>query len=353
MIWTGVFAACAAFVITWVAGIWFIPFLHKLKYGQTILDIGPKWHKEKKQGTPTMGGIMFIVAVFVSFICAVILYLALSPEGEREAAIGSITRLELMRSAAGLIMAVLFGFMGFLDDFIKVRKKQNEGLTVMQKIVIQVLIIAAYFATLYLSGDTDTSIMFPWGWSLDMGLLYYPVMGIIVVYLVNAVNLTDGIDGLCSSVTVVYMAAFAVISGIVGMYGHTLLAMCVAGGCIGFLMWNFPPAKVFMGDTGSMFLGGAVCALGIGCNAEVLMIIAAIVYILEALSVVIQVSVFKITKKIYHTTEGKRLFKMTPIHHHFELSKWSEIKIDFVFSFVGLVCGAIAVVLALVMYGKF
>lgn len=350
MIWTGVFAAVAAFVITWVAGIWFIPFLHKLKYGQTILDIGPKWHKEKKQGTPTMGGIMFIVAAFVSFICGVILHLALG-DSTGEEALDSVAKLELTRAAAGMIMAVLFGFMGFLDDFIKVRKKQNEGLTVMQKIVIQVLIIAAYFATLYLSGDTGTAITFPWGWQLDMGLLYYPFMGIVILYLVNAVNLTDGIDGLCSSVTVIYMAAFAVIAGVAGMGGHTLLAMCVAGGCIGFLMWNFPPAKVFMGDTGSMFLGGAVCALGVGCNAEVLMVLAAMVYILEALSVVIQVSVFKITKKINHTTEGKRLFKMTPIHHHFELSSWSEVKIDVVFSLVALVCGAGAVALALMMYG--
>ena len=343
MIWTNVLAALAAFLITWLAGIWFIPFLHRLKYGQTILDIGPKWHKEKKQGTPTMGGIMFIIAVLLSFaVGIVILYFS---NGGTAAAMQ-----ELIRSSAGLVLAILMGFMGFLDDFIKVSKKQNGGLSVMQKTVIQILIIAAYFATLYLSGDTSTTVTFPWGWQLDMGLLYYPVMGVAVYYIVNAVNLTDGIDGLCSSVTVVYMAAFAVISGFVGMFGHTLLSFCVAGGCIGFLMWNFPPAKVFMGDTGSMFLGGAVCALGIGCNAEVLMIIAALVYILEALSVVIQVTVFKITKKIYHTTEGKRLFKMTPIHHHFELSKWSEVKIDAVFSTVALICGGIAVVLGYFMF---
>ncbi len=347
MIWTSVFAACAAFAITWLVGIWFIPFLHKLKYGQTILDIGPRWHKEKKQGTPTMGGIMFIVAVFVSFICGMILYHALGR--------GDLTnpsdKQELIRSSAGLMLAVMMGFMGFLDDFIKVRKKQNEGLTVMQKTVFQILIIAAYLATLYLSGDTSTVVVFPWGWQLDLGLLYYPLIGVAIYYIVNAVNLTDGVDGLCSSVTVVYMAAFAAVAGIISAHGHMLLAMCVAGGCIGFLVWNFPPAKVFMGDTGSMFLGGAVCAMGIGCNAEVLMIIAAIVFILEALSVVIQVSVFKITKKIYHTTEGKRLFKMTPIHHHFELSKWSETKIDVVFSLVGAIAGAITVVLAFYMFG--
>ncbi len=348
MIWTSVFAACAAFALTWLAGKWFIPFLHKLKYGQTILDIGPRWHKEKKQGTPTMGGIMFIIAAFVSFICGMILFHALGGVDLSN----PVNMQELIRSSAGLMLAVMMGFMGFLDDFIKVKKKQNGGLTVIQKTVIQVLIIAAYFATLYLSGDKGTSIMLPWGYNWDLGLLYYPIMGVAIYYIVNAVNLTDGIDGLCSSVTVVYMAAFAAISGIVGAYGHTLLSMCVAGGCIGFLMWNFPPAKVFMGDTGSMFLGGAVCAMGIGCNAEVLMIIAAIVYILEALSVVIQVSVFKITKKIYHTTEGKRLFKMTPIHHHFELSNWSEVKIDLVFSLVALVAGAVSVLLAFYLFGK-
>lgn len=346
MTFTNVLMACAAFALTWLAGIWFIPFLHKLKYGQTILDIGPKWHKEKKQGTPTMGGIMFIIAVFVSFLCGMILFGAFGG-----ADMNGTDRPELIRSAAGLIMAVLFGFMGFLDDFIKVKKHHNEGLTVMQKIVIQVLIIAAYFATLYVSGCSRTVVTFPWGWQLDMGLLYYPIMGVIILYLVNAVNLTDGIDGLCSSVTVVYMAAFAVISGMLGMFGETLLALCTAGACIGFLMWNFPPAKVFMGDTGSMFLGGVVCAVGVGCGCEVLMIIAALVYILEALSVVIQVTVFKITKKIHHTKEGRRLFKMTPIHHHFELSGWSEVKIDAVFSALALILGVAAVLLSRVMFG--
>lgn len=341
----GVLMACAAFVITWLAGIWFIPFLHKLKYGQTILEIGPKWHKEKKQGTPTMGGIMFIVAVSVCFVCGMIVL-----QGTGTADFGGADSAELIRSGAGLVMAVLFGFMGFLDDFIKVKKKHNEGLTVMQKIVFQVLIIAAYFATLYISGCARTTITFPWGWQWDMGLLYYPIMGVIILYLVNAVNLTDGIDGLCSSVTVVYMAGFTFIAGYLGFFSQSLLALCAAGGCIGFLMWNFPPAKVFMGDTGSMFLGGVVCALGVGCGCEVLMIIAAMVYICEALSVVIQVSVFKITKKIYHTTEGKRLFKMTPIHHHFELSGFSEVKIDVVFSLAAAIFAAAAAYLATIMY---
>lgn len=345
IIWTSVFAALAAFFVTWLVGFWFIPLLHRLKYGQTILDIGPKWHKEKKQGTPTMGGLMFIPAVVVCFAVGM-LVLGLSGNVD----FSGIDSLELMSSASGLVMAVMMGFMGFLDDFLSIKKGKNEGLTVMQKIVLQVLIISAYFAVLILSGNTGTVIDFPWGWQLDLGFLYYPIMGVVILYLVNAVNLTDGLDGLCSSVSVAYMAAFTAISSIIGLFGHTLLALCTAGALIGFLMWNFPPAKVFMGDTGSMFLGGIVCALGIGCGCEVLMIITAMIYICEALSVVIQVTVFKITKKINHTTEGKRLFKMTPIHHHFELSGWSEIKIDIVFTAITVVLGALSVALALYMY---
>lgn len=346
MIFISVIMACVAFAVTWIAGIWFIPFLHRLKYGQTILDIGPKWHKAKKEGTPTMGGIIFMTAASLAFACGMILFGAFGLSD-----FSGTDKPEFIRSVSGLVMAVMFGFMGFLDDFIKVKKKHNEGLTVMQKIVIQSLIIAAYFATLYVSGCARTVITFPWGWQWDMGLLYYPIMGVAVLYLVNAVNLTDGIDGLCSMVTTAYMAAFAAIAGILGMFGEALLALVVAGGCVGFLMWNFPPAKVFMGDTGSMFLGGAVCAVGIGCGCEVLMIIAALVYICEALSVVIQVTVFKITKKIHHTKEGKRLFKMTPIHHHFELSGWSEIKIDMVFTGIAAVMGVVSVMLVTVMYG--
>ncbi len=340
-----IIGCAAAFLITWLAGFWVIPLLHKLKYGQTILDIGPKWHKAKKEGTPTMGGVMFIIAVSLSLTVGLAVM-----QANGSADWTGVNRPEFIKVVAGAVMAVLFGFMGFLDDFIKVSKKHNEGLTPIQKIIFQVMIIAAYFATLYVSGLSNTIIAFPGGLNWDMGLFYYPVVGIGIVYLVNAVNLTDGIDGLCSSVTVVYAAVFAIIAGIMEMSGISLLAFCAAGGCVGFLMWNFPPAKVFMGDTGSMFLGGIVCALGLGLKAEFLMVIAAMIYVLEALSVVIQSTVFKITKKIYHTKEGKRLFKMTPIHHHFELSGWSEVKIDAVFSVFAAMFGALAVLLALGMY---
>ena len=343
MILTSSIAAAAAFLITWLVGIFLIPLLHKLKYGQTILDIGPKWHKAKKEGTPTMGGISFIFAVSVCFAVGMIVFAFTGAD------FSGAGKRELVVSVSGMIMAVLFGFVGFLDDFIKVRKKRNEGLTPIQKIILQVMIIAAYFTTIYISGFASTVILFPGGAQWDMGLFYYPVMGLGILYIVNAVNLTDGIDGLCSSVTVIYAAAFAVISGILGMFGETLIAFCTAGALLGFLMWNFPPAKVFMGDTGSMFLGGVVCALGVVCKTEFLMVIAGIVYILEALSVLIQTTVFKITKKIHHTKEGKRLFKMTPIHHHFEMSGWSEIKIDAVFTFTAVLFGALAVVFAMMI----
>ncbi len=342
---TSVIAAASAFLITWLAGYFLIPLLHKLKYGQTILDIGPKWHKAKKEGTPTMGGLSFILAVVLCFSAGMIVFAFTGADftgaGKRE----------LIVSVSGMVMAVLFGFVGFLDDFIKVRKKRNEGLTPIQKIILQVMIIAAYFATIYISGFKNTVILFPGGAMWDLGLFYYIVMGLGILYVVNAVNLTDGIDGLCSSVTVIYAAVFAVISGILGMFGETLLAFCTAGALLGFLMWNFPPAKVFMGDTGSMFLGGVVCALGVGCKVEFLMVVAGIVYIFEALSVLIQTTVFKITKKIHHTKEGKRLFKMTPIHHHFEMSGWSELKIDAVFSLTAAAFGALAIVFAYMMFG--
>lgn len=339
--WIFVGAALGSFVLTWLSGYWLIPLLHKLKYGQTILDIGPKWHKAKKEGTPTMGGIAFIIAVTVCFTAGMIIL------GYSGANYAGADKPEFIRAVSGIIMALMFGLMGFLDDFIKVKKKHNEGLTWIQKVIFQVMIISAYFATLYISGLSRTVIMLPWGAQWDLGLFYYPIVGVLIIYMVNAVNLTDGIDGLCSSITTVYVIAFSVIAAFLGMFGQKLLAYCAAGGCIGFLTWNAPPAKVFMGDTGSMFLGGIVCALGLGCSAELLMVIAGIVYVLEALSVVIQSTVFKITRKMNHTKEGKRLFKMTPIHHHFELSSWSELKIDSVFSIVGLLFGVLAIFLAL------
>lgn len=334
MLLTLIITAVAAFAITALLGIVVIPLLHKLKFGQTILDIGPAWHKAKKQGTATMGGVMFIIGVTAAFALGFTL-LCIN---------GIITleqteRMNAINAISGLIMAIMFGLIGFLDDFIKVKKKQNEGLTAIQKIILQILVIAAYFTVRILSGNTSTVINIPFLGGLDLWYFYYILIGLAILYLVNAVNLTDGIDGLCSCVTFIYAIVFAIITVILGSVGLTVLAVAAAGGCLGFLVWNFPPAKVFMGDTGSMFLGGLVVALGIGANAEVLMVIAAAVYIWEALTVLIQTTYFKIT-------HGKRLFKMTPIHHSFEIRGWKEKKIDAVFSLIAIVAGAVAVLLA-------
>lgn len=326
--------AIIALAVTGALGFVFIPILRKLKFGQTILDIGPIWHKKDKQGTPTMGGIMFIIGVIAAFGAGMaVLYVK-----------GLISfqlsdRMNIINAVSGLIMALMFGLIGFIDDFIKVKKKQNEGLTAMQKIILQVLVIAAYFTARILSGNTSTVIQIPFLGGLDLWYFYYIIMGLAILYLVNAVNLTDGVDGLCTSVTFVYSVVFIIITAMFNALGLTVLAAAAAGGCLGFLIWNFHPAKVFMGDTGSMFFGGIVVALGIGANAEVLMVIASAVYIWEALTVLIQTTYFKLT-------HGKRLFKMTPIHHSFEIRGWKEVKICIVFSLIAAAAGVVSVLLA-------
>ena len=333
MLLTIISTAFTAVIVSFVLGFLVIPWLRKLKFGQTILDIGPIWHKKDKQGTPTMGGIMFMIGTVAAVTVGVILLIYNGLIGTDELAQKDMTG--IITVTAG---AFFFGFIGFLDDFIKVKKKQNEGLTPMQKIVLQVLVIAAFFTAKVLSGDTNTAIKFPFIGELDLWYFYYIIMGLGILYIVNAVNLTDGIDGLCSSVTFVYCIAFAVISSMLGYAGYTVISVATAGGCLGFLIWNWHPAKVFMGDTGSMFLGGIVALLGIAMHVEVLMVIAAAVYIWEALSVLIQMTYFKIT-------HGKRLFKMTPIHHSFEIRGWKEVKIVIVFSLIAAAAGAVSVLL--------
>ncbi len=325
--------AFVAVVVTALLGLVLIPWLRKLKFGQTILDIGPIWHKKDKQGTPTMGGMMFIIGTVAALTAGVIL---LTLDGTLGA--DTVAQKDLFGLIAAVGAAFFFGFIGFLDDFIKVKKKQNEGLTPMQKIILQVLVIAAYFTARYLSGDTNTVIKFPFIGDLDLWYFYYIIMGLAILYIVNAVNLTDGLDGLCSSVTFVYCIIFAIISGILGYAGFTLLSVAAAGGCLGFLIWNWHPAKVFMGDTGSMFFGGIVAMTGVGMHVEVLMVIAAAVYIWEALTVLIQMTYFKLT-------HGKRLFRMTPIHHSFEMRGWKEQKIVIVFSLIGAVFGTVSILL--------
>ncbi len=320
--------ALIAFIITAGLGFVIIPFLRRLKFGQTIKEIGPTWHKNK-QGTPTMGGLMFIAGIVLASVVGCLVAAAFSG-GE---SISSTQ--ELVRFVAGLCLALGMGMIGFADDYIKVVKKRNLGLTARQKTLLQLLGIIAYLAVLYLAGDTSTIVVFPFLGQLDFGLFYYPLVAVGIYFLVNAVNLTDGIDGLASSVTFVVGIAFMVISSLLSFTNMGVLASAMAAGCLGFLMWNLHPAKVFMGDTGSMFLGGLVVALGMGVGMPMLLVFAGIVYICEALSVVLQVISFK--------TTGKRIFKMSPIHHHFEMCGWSEGKIVTVFSLVTAVFCAVAV----------
>lgn len=328
--------AALAFGITAALGKVVIPWLHKLKYGQTIKEIGPKWH-EKKQGTPTMGGIMFIVGIMVALLVGLPIYRYFVENGSINP--NYETNSYWVRMIAGILMALLFGAVGFLDDYIKVVKKQNDGLTPSQKMIFMILISCAYLATLAFSGDATLTTI-PFLGDVDVGFIFYPISLIMIVGFVNAVNLTDGIDGLCSSVTFFVAIVFIMIAGMRSMFGMSIFASAVAGGCIGFLVWNFFPAKVFMGDTGSLFLGGLFCAMAYGVDMPILVPLVGIIYLCEAGSVMLQVTYFK-------ATHGKRIFKMSPIHHHFEMSGWSEVKIVWVFSMVTLIAGIIAVALTL------
>ena len=322
--------AAIGFAVSAVSGYFLIPYLHKLHFGQTILDIGPSWHKNK-QGTPTMGGFMFIFAILTA---SVVGYFMLS-QGKNDLWHG--TQVEIARYWGTILLAVSFGIIGFVDDYIKVVKKRNLGLTAIQKLIMQFVAAGLYMLILYTAGDTSTVLIIPFLGQLDLGLVYFPLCVVGIVYITNSVNLTDGLDGLCGSVTCVSALGFMMVSATMGFGGINLLSTALAAACLGFLVWNFYPAKVFMGDTGSMFLGGMVTGLAFGVGMPLILAFLGIIYICESMSVVLQVISFK--------TTGKRIFKMSPIHHHFEMRGLSEVKIDFAFSAVTAV-GAVLAVLA-------
>ncbi len=320
-------AIIVAAVLTGILGKFMIPFLHKLKFGQTIREEGPTWHAAK-QGTPTMGGLMFIIGGFASaIICIAFLWM----HG------GAETALMIVKIIGGALMALGFGLIGFMDDYISIKKHRNLGLTEIQKLVLQFIIAGAYLLSVSLAGGTTETVI-PFVGLVDLGIFYYIISAILIVGMVNAVNFTDGLDGLNSSVTLVVCLALSVIAMALKMSGLSVLAAAVAGSLIGFLFWNANPAKVFMGDTGSLFLGGIVCAIAFGIDMPILLPLVGIIYIAEIVSVVLQVSYFKLT-------HGKRLFKMSPIHHHFEMCGWNENKVCFVFSGVTLAACVIAVLL--------
>ncbi len=336
---TSVIAAVVAFAVTSGTGFFVIPYLRKLKFGQTILDIGPNWHKEK-QGTPTMGGVMIVAGVLLGIVFA-FTYSSFFM-GRFADELHDIHRLTNL--LAGVVMSLLMSAIGFMDDYIKVVKKRNLGLTARQKTILQLMIAAAYLISLYLGGMHSTNIPFIGDVDIThgIGLIFWPIALMFIYGFTNAVNLTDGIDGLASSVTLVVACAFMLGATFLYNISMSILAASLAGACVGFICWNAKPAKVFMGDTGSMFLGGLVVALSFGIERPILLIFAGCTYFLEAISDIIQVLYYKKTKK--------RFFKMAPLHHHFEMCGWSEQKIVFVFSlvtFVGCVIALLPIILIL------
>ena len=331
------FAAVLSFLIAFLLGFVLIPWLRKLKFGQTILDIGPAWHKSK-QGTPVMGGIMFIISTIVAVVVVLVTdYLLGGNLFGSEHIMPSQLKVKLV---AGVMLALGLGFVGFADDYIKVVKKRNLGLTEIQKTIPQIIIIIAYLTVLHLNGLTFMEIPFVGAVELKW---FFWIFGVAVIYgAVNAVNFTDGVDGLCASVTSTAAIAFCIAALMTKFLGISVLAAALMGGVLGYLIWNYYPSKVMMGDTGSMFLGGMVVALAYAIDCPIILVFFGIIYVIEALSDVLQIGYFKIT-------HGKRIFKMAPIHHHFEMCGWKERKIVTIFSLVNLLGCAIG--LALYYYG--
>ncbi len=332
-----------SFVVAAATGKVLIPYLRKIHFGQTILEEGPAWHKSK-QGTPIMGGFMFIISsVLVSLAGYAVYRVFYYDVSNHNANVG------MLRYFSCMLFALFFSMIGFADDYIKAVKKQNLGLNVKQKLIFQFVICSAFLAAMYFLGDKSTEINLVFV-KFDIGIFYYPLMILFMLYITNAVNLTDGVDGLCGSVTVITMLAMSTLCMFLNQFEVSLFSIAVAGGCLGFLVWNLHPAKCFMGDTGSMFLGGAFTAVGLLTHNHLLMIMIGLLYIVEALSVVIQVSYFKTTSRIHFKKtgekgKGKRLFKMTPIHHHFELSGFSEYKIVITFSIFTLIFSIAALII--------
>ena len=309
--------AVASCALTGVIGWFLLPVLRALKAGQSIREVGPTWHNSKA-GTPMMGGLMFIIS---AVLCLVL----------------SLPFLKEKTAFYVLILGLCFGLVGFLDDFFKLKFKRNLGLTALQKAMLQMAVSALYLYLLYLEGSLTSDLYIPFA---NITLRIHPMVYIffamfVIVGCVNAVNLTDGVDGLCGSVTVPVMVFFAAAAVSMKRLDLALLPAALVGGLIAYLFYNWHPAKVFMGDTGSLFLGGIVCGLAFALDMPLVLILVGIVYIVETLSVILQVGYFKLT-------HGKRLFKMSPIHHHFEMCGWKEEKIVLVFTAVTAIMCVVA-----------
>lgn len=309
------YTAMIGFLIVIILGPIFIPMLARFKFGQTVRDEGPQSHLAKN-GTPTMGGVMMIIAILIT----------------------GLTRANINQDLiVGLICIVGFGFVGFLDDFIKIKMKRSLGLKAYQKIILQfaLALYVAYYQ--YSASPSATQIMIPFtDYIINLGPLYVPIMMFVIIGTVNAVNLTDGLDGLASGITLIVSIFFMLLAISVGNSDVAILAAATGGACLGFLGFNSYPAKVFMGDTGSMALGGAVVSFAVLTNSVLLIPIVGGIYFAEAISVIIQVTSFRLT--------GKRVFKMAPIHHHFEQCGWPETRVVFVFWIATVVLAWIGII---------
>ena len=309
------YTAIIGFLIVVILGPIFIPMLAKFKFGQTVRDDGPQTHLQKN-GTPTMGGVIMIIAILIT----------------------GLTRAKIDKDLlVGLICITGFGFVGFLDDFIKIKMKRSLGLKAYQKIILQfaLALFVSYYQ--YSASPSATQIMIPFtDYIINLGPLYVPIMMFVIIGTVNAVNLTDGLDGLASGVTLIVSIFFMLLAISVGNSDVAILAAATGGACLGFLGFNSYPAKVFMGDTGSMALGGAVVSFAVLTNSVLLIPIVGGIYFAEAISVIIQVTSFRLT--------GKRVFKMAPIHHHFEQCGWPETRVVFVFWIATVVLAWIGII---------
>ena len=302
-------------IVTAVVGVFLVPALRRAKAGQTIREDGPVWHNNK-QGTPVMGGIMFIVGIAVACLTV----------GFFEMRSGEFSHVYIF------LFAFIYALIGFFDDYKKLKKKQNLGLTAKHKFVLQLIVAALFVLLMRLTGNLTSSLYIPFV-NATISIpepIYYVFAAFVAVGTVNAVNITDGIDGLATGVTVPVAVCFAAISMLWSLTALGVFSAALAGGLIAFLFFNFHPAKVFMGDTGAHFLGGAVCAMAFACDMPLVLIPLGIVYFIETLSDIIQISYFKLTK-------GKRVFKMAPLHHHFEMVGWSEKKLFTVFTTVSAI----------------
>ena len=309
--------ALVSLVVTFGIGHVLLPILRALKAGQSIREIGPTWHNVKA-GTPMMGGLMFVLSTIICTLC-------------------NIPFMEDYSAVFALLVALCYGFVGFLDDYTKLVKKRNLGLTSLQKALLQMAVSALYLYILYRQGVMTTDLYIPF---VNVSISLHPALYIFFAMFVmigcdNAVNLTDGVDGLCGSVTIPVMVFFAAAALAMGRYDLAVVPAALVGGLIAYLFYNWHPAKVFMGDTGSLFLGGTVCALAFALDMPLILILVGFIYIIETLSVILQVGYFKLT-------HGKRLFKMSPIHHHFEMCGWKEEKIVISFTLVSAVMCVLA-----------